>query len=400
MALFFEKRVEGPFKNILKSPEYVTNSRGQILHVRSWLDIQDDKSKPSALVFFLHGYKIIIPIITCTVYSKCFEIFIHRYASHISRPVHEKIARDLNTHNIGYITLDFHGHGHSDGLRALVTSYVDLVDDIVSLLLAVYSTSTVNPEQNYRVAQTFDTDVPFFIMGHSMGGAITLLTANFLTRSTLSTLPSEDIRFTSIEKQWKGKNKSFDIILCINVCMYVGICSAFKGCLLYSPAVEVSSPSIFIRGLLTYVLVPLIPTVEIPPSFSSMSDNTLIWEDPIYIDYVVADAHPAGLSWGGSLRIQTAWALLNAADEVKASIANMTYPFIVFHDPEDAICRIKGSEMLLTGSTLLPESDKKLVTVDGGRHDLITNRLQDMITQSVEWIHIRLSLCNPSRLIT
>eukprot|EP01035_Chromulina_nebulosa_P030749 gene30749-40897_t len=153
-----QNRSEGPFLNILKSSEYVTNSRGQILHVRSWVNMQDGNSKSSALVFFLHGY-----------------------ASHISRPVHEKIARDFNTHNIGYITLDFHGHGYSDGLRALVASYVDLVDDIVSLLLAVYSTSTENSEQNYRIAQTFDTEVPFFIMGHSMGGAITLLTANFLT---------------------------------------------------------------------------------------------------------------------------------------------------------------------------------------------------------------------------
>ena len=147
--------------------------------------------------------------------------------------------------------------------------------------------------------------------------------------------------------------------------------------------------------MLTYVLVPLIPTVEMPPSFSSMSDNTRIWEDHTYIDYVVADAHPAGLSWGGSLRIQTAWALLNAADEVKASIANMSYPFIVFHDPDDAICRVTGSEMLLTGSILLPERDKKLVPVSGGRHDLIANRLGDMTRQSVDWINTRLSIVNP-----
>ena len=175
----------------------------------------------------------------------------------------------------------------------------------------------------------------------------------------------------------------------------VGICSAFKGCLLFGPAIEVSSPSTFLRGMLTYVLVPLIPTVEIPPSFSSLSDNTLVWEDPAYIDYVVADAHPAGLTWGGSIRIQTAWALLNAADEVKASIAQMSYPFIVFHDPHDAICRIKGSEMLLTGSILVPERDKKLVPVSGGRHDLIANKLGDMTKQSVEWIITRLSITSP-----
>lgn len=126
----------------------------------------------------------------------------HRYASHISRPVHEKIGHYFNNQNVGYITMDFHGHGHSDGLRALVASYVDLVDDIVSLLLAVYSTSTTNTEQNYRIAQSFDTDVPFFIMGHSMGGAVALLTANFLTSSTLSGESADN--FSSIEKQWKG----------------------------------------------------------------------------------------------------------------------------------------------------------------------------------------------------
>ena len=54
-----QKRLEGPFHNILKSSEYVTNSRGQILHVRSWVNMQDSSSKPSALVFFLHGCEIL-----------------------------------------------------------------------------------------------------------------------------------------------------------------------------------------------------------------------------------------------------------------------------------------------------------------------------------------------------
>ena len=56
MASFvIPQRLESPFLNILKSYEYVTNSRGQILHVRSWLDLQSSTSKPAALVFFLHG---------------------------------------------------------------------------------------------------------------------------------------------------------------------------------------------------------------------------------------------------------------------------------------------------------------------------------------------------------
>lgn len=330
--------------NIPKSKEYVTNSNGQILHVRTWNALSHTQAKPKAIVFFLHGY-----------------------SSHCNRPTHQYLAKEFNDNDIVYITLDFHGHGYSDGVRALVASYVDLVDDFVSLLLAVYSNWNADPDQNYNILQNYDKSVPFFIVGHSMGGAIAILAANFLTQSTFS---QREINSTAIK--WKE------------------ICAAFKGCLLFCPAVFVDQPPFFVRLLMTYVLVPLFPETEIPSGFTSLSDHSLVWESADYYRYVKADTPPAGLSWGGNLRFQTGLALLNAADEVKASINKMTFPFVVFHDPDDKVCRVQGSEMLIMESKLVKEDDKEIVRVVGGRHDLIANRLEDMAKLSVDWINKRL----------
>jgi len=333
--------------NSPKSSEYITNSNGQVLHIRSHVSLTDTSKPPTAVIISLHGY-----------------------ASHGNRPPHDYIGRELNLKNIAYINLDFHGHGYSDGVRALVNSFVNLVDDVVSLLLALYSDTTMNEEQNYSIAQNMPSTVPFFLMGHSMGGTCAILTSNFLC--LLSEDGTSNGKFINTNVKWQNIRR------------------LFKGCVLLCPAVEVKGPPFIVKSLLANVIAPLFPTMEIPSSLSTLSDNSLVWIDPKYIDYVLSDQQPGGLSWGGSLRLQTAVTLLYGADEVKASLHKMSYPFVVFHDPEDGICSFKGSELLFTNSAT-EEKDKELRKLPGGRHDLLGNMLEETTASVLEWVLKRLA---------
>lgn len=85
------------YENLERTEEFVINNRDQILHVRSkW---------PKD--------------------TKCVVLFLHGYASHGARPTHKHLATEFNNNEIAYITLDFHGHGYSEGLRAhVITIFV------------------------------------------------------------------------------------------------------------------------------------------------------------------------------------------------------------------------------------------------------------------------------------
>jgi pimeloyl-ACP methyl ester carboxylesterase len=101
--------------NIPQSEEFVVNNRGQILHCRSyWPKAGDSPAK--AVVVYCHGY-----------------------SSHINRPAQEYTSTSLNEIGYAYITIDYHGHGYSEGDRSLIESYDNLMDDILSLLFALFS---------------------------------------------------------------------------------------------------------------------------------------------------------------------------------------------------------------------------------------------------------------------
>jgi len=124
----------GP-KNIpVESPDsIITTSRGLRLAARSWIP----KGDVRAVIVILHG-----------IAEHC-----GRYAS---------FAESLTKLNFAVESIDFHGHGKSDGLRSYTRSFEDWLMD-VDLLLD-------------RVRARYDK-TPIFIFGHSQGGSIGLLYA-------------------------------------------------------------------------------------------------------------------------------------------------------------------------------------------------------------------------------
>ena len=82
-------------------------------------------------------------------------VIAHGYGEHIGR--YEHVAQDLAAHGAAVYGLDHHGHGESEGERALVEDFDVYLDDL---------------EQVVRRARAEHPDVPLVLLGHSLGGLI------------------------------------------------------------------------------------------------------------------------------------------------------------------------------------------------------------------------------------
>jgi hypothetical protein len=81
--------------NLTKGSEYVYNSRNEKLHVRSYWP----EGQATAIFIYLHGY-----------------------ASHGNRPTMSHLSSNFIEKNLAIVSLDFAGHGFSEGQRGLVNS--------------------------------------------------------------------------------------------------------------------------------------------------------------------------------------------------------------------------------------------------------------------------------------
>ena len=324
--------------NIEKKPdsEYVHNSRGQKLHVHSYWPEEENLI---AIVISLHGM-----------------------GCHSNRPMQRYMAESFNKSGLGYICLDFHGHGYSDGLRGLVDSPEYLLDDVMSLLNALYNDSPSFSSTDYRLNRRL-VSAPFFLMGHSMGGSTAISLGHMLSDRELVADPPLGVRQP--------------------------ISKIFRGCLLLCPAIDIKMPSIYIVTVLDYLVVPLFPNCSVPEMLvSRKSSQNLIWSNKMFQDYVSRDGYPGnpkGLSYGDPVRFQTASTLVKLAARLKSLLSEIRFPFIVFHDPLEQIVLVHGSERLIKDSLTLP-GRKSIVMVEGGLHDLLSNNFTSITEKSIEWI--------------
>ena len=114
------------------------NSRSQRIHTIRL----SPKSKKVATVFFLHGI-----------------------GDHSGRPCYCRVFERLVSENIEVWAMDHHGHGQSEGERAYCEQFEDYVEDCLGYI-----------QQNYKD----NDDTPLILMGHSLGGLMSILLAKKL----------------------------------------------------------------------------------------------------------------------------------------------------------------------------------------------------------------------------
>ena len=187
-------------------PEYVFNSRGQKLHVHSYWPKDENLV---AIIVSLHGM-----------------------GSHSNRPTQRYMVKKFLENGMAYICVDFHGHGYSDGVKGMVDSPEYLLDDVFSLLKALYSEVSSVPGPKGFCLKHNVPNAPFFLMGHSMGGSTAMYVAQILSDKKQNNLLQSDQKLS--------------------------ISKLFRGCLLLCPAIDIKMPPSIVVLTLDYLIVPFL----------------------------------------------------------------------------------------------------------------------------------------------
>jgi len=315
--------------------------------------------------------------------------------------------------------LDFHGHGYSEGTRAYVDDQTHLLDDATCLIREIYHAEMDLHECHFNehhsghhkhrsnskavaTEQAKDTkgpvfnlrrnQVPFYIMGQSMGGAVSVRLGLYYQSLCASKgdYQSVDSDATCTSgMSWFGgvatdihKNTSD-----------ANFATCFAGAILLAPAISGNLPPPLVRMVFENVLVPFFPAVSIPKALSGgVDDNTTIWNSEKFVEYsCVKDKHhpdtnPNGLSFGESIRFKTAYTLVQMMQTISSELSSIAFPFIIFHDPNDAVTQYNGSLRLVNESSTSVDK-KHLYSLPNAKHDLFTNRLSVIVKKTIEWIH-------------
>jgi alpha-beta hydrolase superfamily lysophospholipase len=332
-----------PLENQPRSPEFVTNLRGQRLHLRTtW---PDGAAPPRALILSFHGY-----------------------GSHASRPTHRFLSARFASSGFAYAVLDFHGHGYSDGERGLVNAPEHLLDDALAAACALYAPAD---GPGHAVAHRAAPGTPLYLMGLSMGGGMALITACLLREGARAGLRSEFFEANRAELEAR-------------------VMPAFRGTLLFCPVLRVAVRSAA-RSLLLAPLAALAGRASLPAFLLDENDyNHLSWASKDYIAYLTADGwprNPDGLSYGGNIRFRTLETILALGDLARSCVPLVHFPFVVFHDEVDSTVKIEGTQHLMAEA---PSAAKTFVPVVGGLHDIHANKPGAAAAGALEWLETQM----------
>ncbi|MEI6620632.1 MAG: lysophospholipase [Actinomycetes bacterium] len=244
-------------------------------------------------------------------------IIIHGYAEHGGR--YDALARDLVADGFAVCALDHRGHGHSDGKRVQVEKFDDFVDD-----LNAYRES---------VRERYPAPLPLFLVGHSMGGLITL---RYLTRD----MPEVD-----------------------------GV--VVSGAAVAKPT-DVSGLTIAIGRVLALV-APDFGVVDLPLDKIS--------RDPAVVEAYNNDP----LVFNQKIRARLGGQMLDTMDVTDKALPTLTLPILVMHGSDDVLSPADGGRMI---EATVGSSDKTLKIYDGLWHEIYNEPERDVvIADLITWLN-------------
>ncbi len=249
--------------------------------------------------------------------AKASVLVVHGFGEHSERYAH--VAEALNGIGANVYTFDLRGHGQSEGEPYLIKNIDEYRDDLLA------------------VRATIPNDKPLFILGHSMGGLITLY---FLLL-----------------------NKPTDI----------------RGVVLSGPAIKEGDDINFFTKLIARILgkiAPKLQLVKVNPEYIS--------RDPKVVHNYIADP----LVYNGGIKAGLGLALLNAIATVKSRFVDFTYPVLAMHGGADKVANIEGTKEFFAQCT---SQDKTLKIWEGVFHEIFneTNKIE-VIETMTNWIKARI----------
>lgn len=275
---------------------HLVNADGQYLFCRYW----KPSGTPKALIFVSHGA-----------------------GEHCGR--YDELAHMLKGLDMLVFAHDHVGHGQSEGERMVVSDFQVFVRDVL---------------QHVDTIQKDYPDVPIFLLGHSMGGAISILVA--AERPTY-----------------------------------------FSGMVLISPLVlanpeSASTLKVLAAKLLNFVL---------PNMTLGRIDSSVLSRNKSEVDLYNSDP----LVCRAGLKVCFGIQLLNAVARVERAMPRLTLPFLLLQGSADRLCDSKGAYLLMESSR---SQDKTLKMYEGAYH--VLHRELPEVTNSVlhevnSWVSHRIA---------
>ncbi len=243
-------------------------------------------------------------------------VVVHGLGEHSGR--YEHVAEALVAAGCAVYALDHRGHGHSGGHRALIDRFSHAVEDIDQLL------ELARREQPRR---------PLFLLGHSMGGALSL---SYALRNP-------------------GK---------------------LYGLILSGPAVALDgAPPLM--GPISRILSAVLPRLGM---FSV--DPSLVSRDPAAVERYSRD--PFNLR--GKVPARTLGEIVRFVQSLPAALPALQLPLLVLHGRDDKLAGVSGSEMVMAK---VSAKDKTLNVYEGLYHEIFNELPEDrerVIRDLVDWI--------------
>uniref|UniRef100_A0A8D2H4D9 Monoglyceride lipase n=1 Tax=Urocitellus parryii TaxID=9999 RepID=A0A8D2H4D9_UROPR len=251
----------------------------------------------------------------------------HGAGEHCGR--YDELAQMLMGLDILVFAHDHVGHGQSEGERMVVSDFHVFVRDVL---------------QHVDVMQKDYPSLPVFLLGHSMGGAIVILTA--------AERPGH-----------------------------------FSGMVLISPLVLANPESATtFKVLAAKVLNLVLPNMSLGPIDSSVLSRNKT-EVELY------DSDP--LICRAGLKVCFGIQLLNAVSRVERALPKLTLPFLLLQGSADRLCDSRGAYLLMESAK---SQDKTLKIYEGAYHVLhkelpeVTNSVFHEINM---WVSQRITMAVP-----
>ncbi|XP_057837237.1 caffeoylshikimate esterase isoform X2 [Cryptomeria japonica] len=290
---------------------YETNSRGLEIFSKSWLP---ESIPVKGIVCFCHGYGD-----TCTFFF-------------------EGIAKKIAASGYGVFSMDYPGFGLSEGLHGYIPNFDELVDDVIEHF------SKVKAQSDFK-------DVPCFLFGQSMGGAVALKV------------------HLKQPREWDGT------ILVAPMCKI-------------AEDVTPPKPVLQVLGLLSRILPKqkLFPQKDISElAFRELKKrNMAVYNVIAYKD---------------QMRLMTAMELLKTTAEIETQLEKVSSPLLILHGDADQVTDPSVSKSLYEKSNSL---DKTLKLYREGYHCILEGepdeRIYEVFDDMISWLeaHCRSRVLNTS----
>jgi alpha-beta hydrolase superfamily lysophospholipase len=241
-------------------------------------------------------------------------VLFHGYAEHAERYL--PFVEALTASGIRVVAPDHVGHGRSEGTRGYIPKIEIAVDDACAL---VERTKKEYP------------DLPLFVFGHSMGGAIAVMVTARLQAHV-------------------------------------------QALVLSAPSLHIANTPKFLQAIapLPAALFPKIPFMPLKGSDIS--------RDPSIADTYKSDP----LNYVGKVRFGMGWQAIRAGRLALAVASSIQLPVWVGHGTEDPLTGISGAEEFVA---TVASSDVHFRKVPGARHEIL-NEIEgpQLISEILDWI--------------